>query len=125
MAYLTKITNLGFAAIVDLIAAGSACYVGWGTGVTEADPVQTDLVNASNEARVVGTESQPAADTQQWVATVTAAGNQTVTEVGLFDGAGAGTPPSGGVMWLRKNLAAVVLLTGDSIAWTITIQATQ
>jgi len=120
----TVYTQAGEEVVVDTIEAGTACYVGWGTGAGSAAKGNTDLSTPATEARVVGTESQPVADKNQWVALLTADGNKTITNVGLFDAAGTGSPPSGGNLVIHGDGIATALLTGDKIEFTITLEQT-
>lgn len=89
----TVYTQDGEEAVTDLVGVGGY-FIGWGTGVVAADKADADLGTASAEARVAGVETQPLADKLQWVETITSASGQTITEVGLFDGAGAGGVPT-------------------------------
>lgn len=120
----TVYVSKGEEVVVDAIEAGTACYVGWGTGVGTAAKGDTDLFTPATEARVVGTESQPTADKNQWVATITADGVKTITNAGLFDAAGSGSPPSGGNLVVKGDFTGVVLASGDSIQFTITLEQT-
>lgn len=117
-------TSVGETVVVDAIEAGTTCYVGWGTGAGTAAKGDTDLFTPATEARVVGTESQPTADKNQWVATITADGAKTITNVGLFDAAGTGSPPSGGNLVIHADFTGVVLAASDAIQFTITLEQT-
>ena len=57
-------------------------------------------------------------DTLQATGTITAAGARTITEVGLFDAVGTGSPPTGGNMDIYYDFAAVGLATNEQIAFT-------
>ncbi len=118
----TIYTSAGEAAVVDVIEAGTACYIGWGTGAGTAAKGDTALFTAATEARVVGTESQPSADINKWVATITADGNKTITNAGLFDAAGTGSPPTGGNLIIHGDFTGVALLTGDKIEFSISLE---
>src|SRR3990167_9976096 len=85
-------TSAGEAVVVDLIDGTSSthldntnAHIGWGTGAGTADKADTTLFTEASETRVTGTTSQPAADKNQWVATLTAAGAKTITNAGLFN----------------------------------------
>src|SRR5690349_8735480 len=101
-------------------------YLGWGTGsgqaVTDTD---LDSQTGTNEARVAGTSSQQttntANDTYRVTGTISAGGARAITELGVFDAAGAGTPPSGGNMGLYGDFSVINLATGDSIAFTVNV----
>jgi hypothetical protein len=51
--------------------------------------------------------------------TITAAGTRAITEVGLFDGAGTSSPPTGGLMDMYGDFSTINLASGDSIAFTL------
>ena len=72
-------------------------FVGWGTGAGAGSAASTDLSTAATEARVSGTSTQVTTtvtnDTHQVVGTITASGAKTITNVGVFDAAGTGSPP--------------------------------
>ena len=104
-------------------AAPANYYIGWGTG-SGAVKGSTDLVTPATEARVVGVETQPLADKAQWVATLTADGPKTISEAGLFDAAGAGSPPSGGNLAIHGDFTGIALALGDKIEFTITLEQT-
>ena len=110
--------------VVDAIEAGTACYIGWGTGAGTAAKGDTDLFTPATEARVVGVESQPVADKNQWVGTITADGAKTITNAGLFDAAGSGSPPTGGNLVIHGDFTGVALASGDKIEFTITLEQT-
>jgi len=97
-------------------AAPANYYVGWGTGVNAAAKGDTTLQTASAEARVIGANTQPTSSVNQWVATITSAGIQTITECGLFDAAAAGN------MFIRSVFAGIVLALGDKIEFTVTLE---
>ena len=119
MAYLTVLTDVGEAWVVDKIdTATKADYVAWGTGATEAAKGQTTLVTESAETRIQGTATQPSADIYQVVATLTSLSDQTIQEAGLFNAVTVGT------MVIRGNFAGVALLTGDKIEFTISLEIT-
>lgn len=120
----TIYTSAGETVVVDAVEAGTACYAGWGTGAGTAAKGDTDLFTPATEARVVGVESQPAADKNQWVATITADGAKTITNAGLFDGAGTGSPPSGGNLVIHGDFTGIALATGDKIEFTVSLEQT-
>lgn len=112
-------TNKGEEKTVDLIDANQTFYIGWGTGVTDADKLDTTLETPRAEARVAATKSQPAADTLRLVGTLTAAGSAAaITEVGIFDAL------TNGNLWIRNVFSVVNLEVGDSIEFTINLQFT-
>lgn len=125
MAYYNILTQAGEEAIVDLVDAGSADYIGWGTGAGEAAKGSTDLSTPATEARVLATRTQPAADKLQWVGTLTADAGKTITNAGVFDAAGTGSPPSGGTpLILMGNFAGIALNLGDQIQFTFQLEIT-
>jgi hypothetical protein len=101
-------------------------FVGWGTGAGAGSAASTDLSTAATEARVSGTSTQVTTtvtnDTHQVVGTITAAGSKTITNVGIFDAAGSGSPPSGGVLYAIFDGLSQALNSGDSIQFTAKVQ---
>lgn len=93
-------------------------YVAWGTGSTAANKADTALETESAESRVSATKSQPAADKNRFVATITSAGSQTITEAGLL------TASTSGNLIIRSVFSGIALATGDSIEFTITLEWT-
>lgn len=120
-------------------AAGSgdgsttATWVGQGEGSPAgtrptAAAADTALTGASNESRVNGTRSAVTTtntgDTYQVVATVNATGARQLVEVGLFDAAGSGNPPTGGNLVIHADFAVVNVSNGDSVQYTVKDQLT-
>lgn len=103
-------------------------YLGWGTGAGAGSSSSTNLSTPATEARVVGTSSQLTTtntnDTYQVTGAITASGAKTITNVGLFDAAGTGSPPSGGVLFAIFDGLSQALNNGDSIAYTARVQFT-
>ena len=91
-------------------------YVGWGTGAGTAAKGDTTLFTEAAEARVIGAASQPSADQNQWVATITSASGQTITNAGLL------SLITGGVLFIHGDHTGVLLANGDKIEYTITLQ---
>ena len=119
----TVYVSAGEAVVVDLIDGTSGIHydstnshIEQGTGTTAADKADTDIETPAGEARAQATASQAAADTNQWVATITATGSRAVTEAGLFNDATAGT------LLIRSVFAAINVVTDDSIQFTFTLQ---
>lgn len=119
------VTYKGFANFTAaLVSAGLAIYLQWGVGSG-----QTQSSNALNstigttEARTAGTPTQQTTsqtnDTYQVVGTITALGTPAITEVGVFDAAGTGSPPTGGNMDFYGSFAVITLAVGDSITFTL------
>lgn len=105
-------------------------YIQWGTGAGTAAVADTGLFSTSTttEARTAGTSSavttSQTSDTYQVVGTITAAGARTITEVGLFDAAGSGSPPTGGNFWFHADHGSTTLASGDAIQYTLKTQMT-
>jgi hypothetical protein len=116
-------TSAGEAVIVDLIDGTSSthldntnAHVGWGTGAGTADKADTTLFTEASETRVTAATSQSAADTNQWVATLTADGAKTITNAGLFNAESAGS------MIVKGDFTGIVLALGDKIEFTISLE---
>lgn len=95
-----------------------AYYVGWGTGTNAAAKGDTTLQTESAETRVSATKSQPAADKNRCVATITSSGSQTITEAGLF------TAISSGNLIIRAVFSGIAVVSEDSIEFTIDLEWT-
>ena len=118
-------TATGRAAIVDLIdntAATPSFWFGWGTGGSStgatATTTDTALAVEATESRILTTNSQPTAVTNQFVATITAGTGKTIEEYGLF------TASTSGSIIIRASQGGVVLATGDSIEATFQLAQT-
>jgi hypothetical protein len=124
MASLVVNTGLANATAAWHAYASRARYIGWGTG-TGQTATSTDLATAAAEARTAGTTSQETttttSDTFQIVGTVTATGTRAITEVGVFDGAGTGSPPSGDNLAVYGDFSVLNLESGDSVAFTVSV----
>lgn len=103
-------------------------FIGWGTGAGAGAVGSTDVSTAATEARVSGTSAQATTtatnDTYRVTGTVTANGTKTITNVGLFDAAGTGSPPTGGVLFAIFDGLSLALTSGDSVAFTLNDQFT-
>jgi hypothetical protein len=103
-------------------------FIGWGTGAGAGAATSTDLSTPAPEARANGTSTQVTTtqtnDTHQVVGTITATAARTITNVGVFDAAGSGSPPSGGVLYAIFDGLSQALNNGDSIQFTCKIQFT-
>lgn len=113
-----------------IVAQGTLKYIQWGAGAGTAAVADTGLfaTTGTTEARTAGTLTQ-VAGTQtlgkmQVVGTVTSLGTPTITNVGIFDAAGAGGPPTGGNCFFHADHASTVMAIGDSIAYTLTVDFT-
>ncbi|MHC4635112.1 MAG: hypothetical protein ACYSYU_07905 [Planctomycetota bacterium] len=121
----TVYTDAGEAGVVDLIDGTSATVlsnsnakIAWGSGGGTAAKGDTTLFTEESEARVVPTVSQPSADINQWVGTLTADGAKTITNAGLFDAAAAGT------LYVKGDFTGIVLALNDKIEFTISLEQT-
>jgi hypothetical protein len=122
---VARVQNKGLANITAALLAyvSQPKYLGWGTG-SGALASANDVTTASTtEARTSGTASQQTSsqtnDTYQVTGTITAAGARAITELGVFDAAGSGSPPSGGNMCIYGDFSVINLGNGDSIAFTV------
>ena len=101
-------------------------FMGWGTGAAAGSAASTDLSTPATEARATGTSSQYTTtstnDTHQVVATLTATGTKTITNVGIFDAVGTGSPPSGGVLYAIFDGLSQALNSGDPVQFSARIQ---
>lgn len=124
MASLVVNTGLANATAAWHAYASRARYIGWGTGSGQG-ATATDLATAANESRTEGTTSQETTnttdDTYRIEGTITAGGARAITEVGVFDGAGTGNPPSGANLAVYGDFTVINLASGDSIAFTIDV----
>jgi hypothetical protein len=117
--------DAGEVVVVDLIDGTSATHldatnakVAWGTGAGTAAKADTTLFTEASEARVAAATSQPAGDTNRWIATMTADGAKTITNAGLFNSA------SGATLIVKGDFTGIVLALGDKIEFTISLQQT-
>lgn len=98
-------------------------YIAMGTGTTGVALTDTAL-GGEVESRTTGTSSRTTTsstnDTYQVTGTVTATASRTIGEAGLFDQSALG-----GNLFVRGVLASTIsLASGDSIAFTFTVQIT-
>lgn len=119
-------TTAGKAWVVDKIQeepAGATMplmkWVAWGTGATAEAVGNTALATEASEARVVGVLSQPAADVDRCVGTITASGTKTITECGRFNQLAVG-----GTMLVRSLFTGIPMVSGDRIEFTQDLQVT-
>lgn len=123
------VTLLGTANITAALHAYASRprYFQWGKGSGQS-AASTDLADTTGvtEARATGTSSQQTAlfpnDTYRVVGAITAAGTRAITEVGVFDEAGSGSPPSGGNMALYADFSVINVESGDTITFTFNVQ---
>ena len=125
------LTNAGKAITTNRLkgAGTEPSWIGWGTGAGTAAAGDTDLFAPAAEARVAGTSSQQttttSGDTYQVTGTLTVSGaGKTITNVGLFDAAGSGSPPAGGNLFMHDDHGSQVLGVGDGVSYTLKVQYT-
>jgi len=108
--------------------ASAPKFVQWGTGTGAARSANAVTAGNTTEARVSGTISctttSQTLDTWQVVGTVTANAVHAITEVGLFDAAGSGNPPTGANMCMYSDFTSIGVASADSIQFTIKTQFT-
>lgn len=90
-------------------------YQDSGTGTTAAAIGDVGLLTPTGNARVAGTQSNPAAGQYRTVATLPYAATFAITEWGLF------TASTSVTMWDHKVFAAINVVSGDSIQFTYTL----
>lgn len=93
-------------------------YVGWGTDGTTADKADSALGTEAAEARVAATLSQPSADVNRLVATITSESGQTITEVGVFSAS------TSGVLLIHSDFSGIAVGIGDAIEFTVDFERT-
>ena len=118
-------TQAGEEVVVDLIDGVSSAQldaanakIAQGTGAGTAGKGDTTLFTEASEARVATTISQPAADQNRWVGTITADGTKTVIEAGLFDAVSAGN------LIIHGDFAGIAVVANDKIEFTIELEQT-
>ena len=121
---VSRTQNAGLARVTSLLAAAS-WWLGWGTGTNAAASATNVTTTSTTEARVSATPTQQTTtvtnDTLRLTATITAAGTRAITEVGAFDAAGTGSPPTGGNMAYYADFSVINLVSGDSISFTLNV----
>lgn len=121
---VARVQNNGLARITAALIALN-WWLQWGTGSGASASANAVTTTSTSEARTAAAMSQVTTtvtnDTMQATGTITAAGARAITEVGLFDAAGAGSPPTGGNMDVYGDFAVINLSTGDSIAFTVKV----
>lgn len=93
--------------------------IAWGTGTTAEGAGVTfgAQFTEAPEARTVGTLSQPAADTDRLVGTITATATRNITQVARTNVVTVGA--AGQIMMFYALFTAIPLNTGDAIAFTL------
>jgi hypothetical protein len=109
-------TDAGEELVVDImdgtVSLPTNWYVGWGTGAGTAAKGDTALSTEAAEARVITTDSQPSANINQFLGTITSASGQTITNAGILSLAASG------VLLLHSDFTGIVLASSDSIQFT-------
>lgn len=123
----TRVQNNGLARITALLIAAS-WFLQWGTSSAAAASANVVTTTTTTESRASATPTQVTttvtSDTMQLVGTITAAGTRAITEVGAFDAAGTGSPPTGGNMDVYGDFSVINLASADSIQFTIQVKFT-
>jgi hypothetical protein len=119
---VARVQNAGLDRITAALIALN-WYLQWGTGTGAAATANVVTTTSTTEARTLAVAAQATTtvtdDKMVLTGTITALGARAITEVGAFDAAGAGSPPTGGNMDIYGDFSAINLATGDSIAFTI------
>jgi hypothetical protein len=118
-----QVQTAGLARITATLAALN-WWLGWGIG-NSATKSANDLVAAAPEARTVAVAARGttnvANDKIVLTGVIVASTPKAITEVGAFDAAGTGSPPTGGNMNLYSDFGVINLNTGDSLAYTLNL----
>ena len=121
---VARVQNNGLARITSLLAAAS-WWLQFGTGSGAAATANVVTTTSTTEARSSATPTQTTKtvtnDQLTLTATLTAAGTRAITEVGAFDAAGTGSPPTGGSMDVYGDFTVINLASGDAITFTVNV----
>lgn len=109
----TVFTDAGEDFVVDQIDAFGTYYIGWGTGTNAAAKGDTTLQTEASETRVSTTDTQPSSNIFQSVATITADGSKTISEMGLFSASTSGT------LVIRGVFTGIPVTVGNQIQFTV------
>lgn len=119
---VARVQNNGLARITSLLSAAS-WYLQWGTGSGAAASANVVTTTSTSEGRTTASAARGTTtvtnDKMVLTGTITAAGTRAITEVGVFDAVGTGSPPTGGNMDIYGDFSVINLATGDSIAFTV------
>ncbi|MDR3473318.1 MAG: hypothetical protein P4M09_16790 [Devosia sp.] len=119
-----RVQNSGLARVTAALI-GLSWWLQWGTGSAAAATANVVTTTSTTEARSSATPSQVTTtvtnDTMQLSATIVAAGTRAITEVGVFDAVGTGSPPTGGLMDVYGDFSVVNLAVGDSMTFTVKV----
>ena len=112
-------TQAGEEFLADLVDGTSSApanyYIGWGTGAGTAAKGDTTLFTEASESRVTATESQPSADQNRFVGTITADGTKTITNAGVL------TASTSGTLMFKSDFTGIALNASDAIEFTFTV----
>jgi hypothetical protein len=127
----TVLTATGITFLVDRLddtATATNFWIAWGTGGSStggtATSADTGLKAAATEAWAAAALSQPAVDTNQFVATITAGTGKTIEEAILFAGTTTATSVATNRCIIRASHGGQTLATGDAIQYTFSLQTT-
>lgn len=126
----TRVQNNGLANITTAWHgyASRPKWLQWGTGSGAAATANVVTTTGTTESRTDGTTSQQTTsvtnDTYRVTGTITAAGTRAITEVGVFDAAGSGSPPTGGNMGMYADFSTINLSSGNTLTITFDVQFT-
>lgn len=116
-------TTVGEQEVIDALIAGAIFkYLGVGTGAGVVAKGDADLWTPATEARVTGVLTEFDPSTLQAIGTTTFDGTKIITEFGLFDAAGAGSPPSGGNLICHYEIDPQGVELNDQIEWTARLE---
>jgi hypothetical protein len=117
----TLLVNAGKAIVTNRLNSGGTIpnYVGWGTGSGTTTATDTTLFTEVG-TRVAGAVTQQTTsvtnDTYQVIATLTSGSSQTITNAGVFDAISSGN------LFVKGDFTGLVLVSGDSIQFTVRVQ---
>jgi hypothetical protein len=122
---VSRVQNNGLARVSSLLAAAS-WWLQWGTGSAAAASANVVTTTSTTEARTAGATSQVTTtvtnDTLQVTGTIVATAARSITEVGVFDAVGTGSPPTGGNMDVYGDFSVINLAANDSIQFTVQVK---
>jgi hypothetical protein len=117
-----QVQNSGLARVTATLLA-LPWWLQWGTGSASAKTANTVTTTGTTEARVAATVVQGAKvasnDTIVFGGLITALTAVSISEIGVFDSAGSGSPPTGGTMDCYADFSVMNLNQGDSLNYAI------
>ncbi len=124
----TVYTQAGEEIVADLIDGTDTkaltvvnAFIGWGEGNSTATKADTALDNEASEDRASVALSQPAADKNEWIGTLTAIATRTITNAGLFN---SSSFQNSGLVVKGDFTGIALAATGDKIEFTISLEQT-